>query len=86
MKALKELMSKPNWDLKIIYAGKETIHTIWGKTDCIKCYMSTLAGPIFKNEDDMMVWFTDDQRYIPVKFKANLMIGSFNCDLTSYDN
>ncbi|NQU84941.1 MAG: DUF3108 domain-containing protein, partial [Mariniphaga sp.] len=82
----KTCFADKEWDLKIIYAGKETIKTIWGKTDCIKCYVSTLAGPIFKNENDMMMWFTDDARHIPMKFKANLKIGAFICDLTDYSS
>ncbi|MBN1820426.1 MAG: DUF3108 domain-containing protein [Prolixibacteraceae bacterium] len=72
------------WDLKITYAGRENIKTIWGDTPCIKCFVSTLAGPIFKNENDMMMWITDDLNHVPVKFKANLKIGSFICDLTDY--
>ena len=81
---VKTCFSDREWDLKITYAGKEEIETIFGKTKCIKCYASTLSGPIFKNEDDFMIWFSDDARHLPVKFKADLKIGSFNVDLASY--
>lgn len=72
------------WDLKIKYVGKETIKTKYGKIECLKYNPSTVAGNFFKNEDDMIVWFTDDPDHIPVRIELNMIIGSMNADLVAY--
>ena len=72
------------WDLRIRYAGRETIKTQFGKIECLKYIPSTVAGNFFKNEDDMTVWFTDDTNHIPVRLRLNLIVGSVTGDLVKY--
>ncbi|MDX2442779.1 MAG: DUF3108 domain-containing protein [Bacteroidales bacterium] len=72
------------WDLKIKYVGKETIKTKYGKIECLKYNPSTVAGNFFKNEDDMIVWFTDDADHIPVRIQLNMILGSLKSDLVAY--
>ena len=72
------------WDLKIKYLGRETIKTKYGKIECLKYNPSTVAGNFFKNEDDMIVWFTDDADHIPVRIQLNMILGSLNGDLETY--
>lgn len=72
------------WDLRIIYLGKETIKTMYGKIECLKYSPSTVAGNYFKNEDDMTIWFSDDANHIPVKAHLNLILGSINVNLVEY--
>ena len=72
------------WDLRIRYAGRETIKTKYGKIECLKYVPSTVAGNFFKNEDDMTIWFTDDTSHIPVRLRLNLIVGSINGDLVEY--
>ncbi len=72
------------WDLKIKYVGKETIKTKYGKIECLKYNPSTVAGNFFKNEDDMIVWFTNDADHIPVRIQLNMILGSLKSDLVAY--
>jgi len=43
-------------------------------------------GRVFKSEDDMIAWFTDDKNFIPVKVRFELIVGSLRCELDEYAN
>jgi len=40
-----------------------------------------LAGSIFKDEGAMTIWFTDDERHIPVRIRSELKVGSITANL-----
>jgi len=79
-------LDKEIYNLKFKYAGKETIKTDVGKVKCIKLVPTLVVDRVFKNEDDMTVWITDDKNKIPVRVKAKIAVGSLKVDLTSYSN
>ncbi|MDR0714312.1 MAG: DUF3108 domain-containing protein [Bacteroidales bacterium] len=70
----------------IVYKGKETISIGSGKYKCFKFVPVVEPGRIFKNEDDMTVWFSDDENKIPVSVKFDILVGSFRCDLVRSEN
>jgi hypothetical protein len=70
----------------IIFQGRETISTDAGKFRCLKFLPIVEPGRIFKENDDMLFWFSDDQNKIPVRVKFDMIVGSFKCDLVSYKN
>ncbi|HXB41982.1 MAG TPA: DUF3108 domain-containing protein [Bacteroidia bacterium] len=79
-------VDKQVWTLKIKYVGKETISTDLGKFRCIKFRPIIQTGRIFKKEEDLNVWITDDKNHIPLRAQAKIMFGSIKMDLTSYQN
>lgn len=58
--------------LKIKYVGKETISTSIGKVKCIKFRPVIQKGRIFKDEEDLNVWISDDANRIPIRAQANI--------------
>lgn len=70
----------------IVYKGKETISIGSGKYRCFKFVPIVEPGRIFESNDDMTIWFTDDQNKIPVSIKFDILVGSFKCDLVKYEN
>jgi hypothetical protein len=72
------------YNLGFKYAGKETIATDIGKVKCIKLVPTLIVDRVFKDQDDMTVWISDDENKIPVRVKAKIMVGSIKVDLTSY--
>jgi hypothetical protein len=68
--------------LKIKYAGNEIVKIRNGKYRCMKFHPVVQSGRIFKDEDDLEVWITDDENKIPVLAKANILIGSIKMELT----
>jgi hypothetical protein len=79
-------VDKQNWTLKIKYVGKETINTDVGKFRCLKFRPIIQTGRIFKKEEDLNVWITDDKNHIPIRAQAKILVGSIKMDLTSYKN
>jgi hypothetical protein len=42
-------------------------------------------GRVFKNNDDLNVWITDDGNRIPVLVQAKILVGSIKMELTGYE-
>ena len=73
------------WDLIITYHGKETISTKLGPVECLKVKPVTVIGHFFRTSDAMTIWFTNDGRYIPVKFTLEFKLGTLNGIITEYN-
>jgi hypothetical protein len=72
------------FEMNIKYIGKEQIHTKLGTFNCIKFRPLLLEGRVFKEEEDMTVWVTDDRNRIVVRAEANILVGSIKMDLKGY--
>jgi hypothetical protein len=72
------------FELKIKYIGKETIETDLGTFRCLKFRPVVQKGRVFKKEEDLNVWITDDANHIPIRAQANILVGSIKMDLESY--
>lgn len=75
-----------NFPLKIKYMGKETIKLRMGKYKCIKFAPVVEKGRVFKSEDDLSVWISDDQNKIPLLAKAKILVGSIKMEVVEYKN
>jgi len=72
------------FQMNIKYIGKETIKTKLGTFNCIKFRPMLLQGRVFKEEEDMTVWISDDQNKIVIRAQANILVGSIKMDLKSW--
>ena len=72
------------YPLKIKYLGKETIKIKNGKFRCMKFCPVIQTGRIFKNEEDLSVWISDDENKIPLLARAKIMVGSIKMEVTDY--
>jgi hypothetical protein len=71
-------------NLKII--GRETINTRAGKIRCIKLRPVIQEGRVFKDEEDLTMWVSDDLNRIPVRLQAEVVVGSIKMDLKEFAN
>lgn len=83
---INSFVDKELWPMKIRYVGKETIETEIGKYKCLKFRPIVQQGRIFKSEEDLTVWITDDKNHIPLRAQAKILIGSIKLDITSATN
>ncbi|MDI1354352.1 MAG: DUF3108 domain-containing protein [bacterium] len=79
-------VDKEVWNLKIRYVGKEIIETDLGKFRCLKFNPIVQKGRVFKEEEDLTVWISDDQNHIPMRAQANVLVGSIKMDITDTHN
>lgn len=73
------------WPLKMRFVGRETIKLRNGKYRCLKFQPVVQQGRIFKTNDDLNVWVTDDANHIPVLAQAKVLVGSIKMELSSYE-
>jgi hypothetical protein len=74
------------YPLQIKLLGRETIKSRTGTYRCLKFVPVVQKGRVFKNEEDMIVWITDDANKIPVLCKAKVLVGSIKMELVEYGN
>ena len=75
-----------NYHFKLKFLGKETLSTKFGKTKCVKFRPVVQAGRVFKEQESVTLWVSDDKNRIPLKVKADLAIGSLEIDLENFKN
>lgn len=69
------------------YLGKETIRTKFGKISCLKISPLVEVGRMFKTQEDLTVWFTNDENCLPVLVRMDIrVVGSVLLKLIKYEN
>lgn len=69
---------------KLKYIGNEDIETKFGTVKTMIFRPLVQSGRVFKEEESLTVWITDDNNKIPVRIKASLAVGSLKADLESF--
>jgi hypothetical protein len=77
-------MDKEVWPLQIKFICKENITTDLGTFRCLKFRPIVQKGRVFKREEDLNIWITDDKNHIPILGQADVLVGSIKAELTSY--
>jgi hypothetical protein len=70
--------------MKIIVKGRERIRTKFGYINTLVIMPLVQEGRVFKENESVTVWFSDDQNRIPVKLRASILVGSIKMDLEEY--
>jgi len=73
-----------NFNFKLKYLGTETIRTKFGKINCLRFKPLVMAERVFKEEESLSVWISNDKNLIPVKISADLAVGSLTAVLNEY--
>ena len=83
--AINCFMDKEVWPLKVKFIGRETITTDLGTFRCLKYRPIVQKGRVFKHEEDLNVWITDDKNHIPILGQADVLVGSIKAELKEYE-
>ena len=73
------------WPAQMKYLGTETIKVETGTYHCLKFAPVVQKGRIFKDEEDLVVWISNDENKIPIQAQAKILVGSVKMDLVSYE-
>ena len=74
---------KKNYKLEVRVEAIEMLEGRWGKAEAARVLVIMPFQGIFLNQGNVRVWFTTDERRIPVRMKAKVIIGSIVADLIS---
>jgi Protein of unknown function (DUF3108) len=69
---------------KLKFMGRETISTKYGDVKTMIFRPLVQSGRVFKEEESVTVWVSDDDNKMPLRIKASLAVGSLKADLDSY--
>lgn len=69
---------------RLKFLGRETLDTKFGGVRCLKFRPYVYSGRVFKEEESLTLWVSDDLNKIPVRIKADLVIGSLKADLDAF--
>ncbi len=73
------------WPLKIKYKGEDNVKIRKGKFKCLKFVPVIQEGRIWKDEEDLTVWITNDKNKIPLLAKTKILVGSIKMELSDYE-
>lgn len=79
-------MDKEIWPLTIRFLGREVLDTDLGDLRCLKFRPIVQQGRVFKNDEDLTVWISDDKNHLPVRVQADILVGSVKLDITGVEN
>ena len=74
------------YNMEVIFLGEETINTEIGNIKCLKFSPKVQVGRVFKNEDDLTIWVSDDKNHLLIKVELEIWVGSINATITSAKN
>ena len=72
------------FDLTVTYRGRETVECKAGTFRCIKLLPRMPENKLFKGEDAIALYLSDDENKIPVLVQAEMFVGAVKLDLYDY--
>lgn len=73
------------FQFRLKYLGKEILKTKFGKVECLKFRPYVQAGRVFKEQESLSLWVSNDMNKIPIRIKADIAVGSIKADLDGYN-
>ena len=73
------------FDFKLKYLGTEILKTKFGKVECYKFRPLVQSGRVFKEQESLTLWVSNDDNRIPIRIQADLSVGSIKVDLEAYN-
>jgi hypothetical protein len=69
---------------KLKFIGREDITTKFGVVPTMIFRPLVQSGRVFKEQESLTVWISDDDNKLPIRIKANLAVGAIKADLDSF--
>lgn len=69
---------------KLKFIGREDLKTKFGVISTMIFRPYVQAGRVFKEQESLTVWISDDKNKLPLRIKANLAVGSIKADLDQF--
>jgi len=82
--AIDLFMDSQTYPFKLRFLGREVLKTKFGAIKSLIFRPLVQSGRVFKAEESVTLWVTDDENKIPIKMKASLSVGSLRAELEAY--
>lgn len=84
MMTMNMFFDNENHDFKLKFLGREVVKTKLGNIATLKFKPYVLAGRVFKEQESLTIWVSDDENRMPVKIQADLAVGSLDADIDAF--
>ena len=72
------------YNMKIKYAGKGIVHTRFGKIRVLKLNPILPKNDLFKGENAIRIWVSDDRNRVPLKIEIDFSFGTIDMEIKNY--
>jgi len=72
------------YPFKLKFLGHDVVKTKKGKIHALKFRPIVQSGRVFKEDESLTVWVSDDKNKMPLLIKAKLMVGSLKASLIEF--
>ena len=72
--------------MQVKVVGREVLKTKLGRIRCIALRPIIQKGRVFKEQEDLTMWVSDDLNRIPIRLQANVAVGSIKMDIKTATN
>jgi hypothetical protein len=69
---------------RLKFLGREDINTKFGVISTLIFRPLVQSGRVFKEQESLTMWVSDDANRLPIRIKAELAVGSIKADLDGY--
>lgn len=83
--ALDMFLDSQVYPFKLRFLGREVVRTKFGKVKTMILRPLVQSGRIFKAQESVTIWITDDANKIPIKMQASLAVGSLRAELERFN-
>ncbi len=70
------------YKLQFKFAGRENLKTELGTIRTLKIIPMVVADRVFKDEEGMTIWVSDDKNKVPLLIQAEILVGSIKASIT----
>jgi hypothetical protein len=76
------------FNIKCRYLGKEQkkIKALKAKANCLKFAVEVIAGAVFKGDEKITLWISDDKNHVPLELESPIIVGKVRGRLIRYEN
>lgn len=74
-----------SFNLEVVFKGREMVETKAGVIRALKLVPRLPSNKLFRGEDAIKVYLSDDRNKIPVLFQAEMLVGSVKVDMYKYE-
>jgi hypothetical protein len=72
------------YKFKLKYTGKEDLKTKFGVVPTMVFKPYVQSGRVFKEQESLTVWISDDKNRLPIRIKASLAVGSLKAEIEKF--
>jgi hypothetical protein len=81
---LKLFFDEETYVFKLLFLGTEVLKTKFGNVNSLIFKPMVQAGRVFKEQESVTIWVSNDSNKIPLRIKASLAVGSLRADLDGF--